>query len=321
MKRMLQKVFLVAAAFVFSFALLSADALAAKKKIGILLWSEAGHYLEGREGIIEILTKKGFGNADITEKNAKGNKAAAAAIVEEFAAAKMDLVITLGTTATVIASKRITDIPIVFCLVFDPVKAKVAKSWKSSGNNTTGTSSMVSMYELVARTKELTPVKTMGVLYTPGQKNSVIQLKGVQAVQKKHRMKVVAIPIKTKKDVSVLLPRAIKRVDALYLSGSSTILAEIPAIVEIASKVKKVTVAHVGKTADKGVLIAVYGNARKNGRLAGEKAVKVLKGKKPSKIKIEPLSEFEISLNKKTAEKGGFTIPSSFMKKVTKVIE
>jgi len=41
----------------------------------------------------------------------------------------MDLIISLGTSATVIIAKEIQDIPIVFGMVYDPVGAGIVKDW------------------------------------------------------------------------------------------------------------------------------------------------------------------------------------------------
>ena len=57
------------------------------------------------------------------------------------------------------------------------------------------------------------------------------------------------------------------------------------------------------------------------GRLAGEKAVKILHGAKPSLLSIDVPTKFDVILNMKTARAGQFPIPSEFLKTVTKKIE
>jgi ABC-type uncharacterized transport system substrate-binding protein len=57
------------------------------------------------------------------------------------------------------------------------------------------------------------------------------------------------------------------------------------------------------------------------GRLAGIQAVKILKCVKPSSIPIERMKEFDVIINLKTAQSGGFQVPPDFMKTVKRTIK
>ena len=295
----------------------------AEKKIGILVWSEESRYTDAQKGIMEQLKKGGFGepNVKFTVENAGGNKAKAAELARKFAAAKMDMVVVLGTSAAVFVAKEIKDAPVVFSLVYDPIGAKIAEDWKSSGNNTTGASNKVSMSQLVATLKRLAPVKRLAVLYTPGEKNSEIQLKELQAVQEDFQVKMVPVSLTGNEEVAQIIPEVVGTVDAMYLSGSNVVAEMAASIANMATKAKVITVTHLDDLVYKGVLLGVYADPVAVGRLAGEKAVKVLKGAKPSSIPIEPLKKLEVIVNRKTAKAGGFQIPPAFMQSVTKTID
>ena len=104
-------------------------------------------------------------------------------MVTKFANAKPDMIVSLGTIPTIAVTKEIKDVPVVFGMVYDPVEAGIAKSWKSSGNNTTGASPLIPMSTLVSTLKEVRPVKTLAVLYTADEKQSRIQLLELQKIQ------------------------------------------------------------------------------------------------------------------------------------------
>ena len=72
---------------------------------------------------------------------------------------------------------------------------------------------------------------------------------------------------------------------------------------------------------DKGALLGICANSYRVGRQAGKKAVRILKGAKPSSIPIKNEQKLDIMLNLKTAKAGKFQIPPKFMKTVTKTIE
>ena len=82
-----------------------------------------------------------------------------------------------------------------------------------------------------------------------------------------------------------------------------------------------VTVSHLEDLIEKGVLVGVCADSYAVGRLAGEKAVKILHGAKPSSLSIDVPTKFDVILNMKTAREGKFPISSEFMKRVTKKIE
>ncbi len=295
----------------------------AEKRIGMLLWSEEARYIEAKNGIMEQLKKEGFGEpaVKLTMENAGGNKAKLAEMVQKFATAKMDLIISIGTTAAISVTRQIKDVPVVFSMVYDPVEVNIAQNWKSSGNNTTGASPRVPMSKIINTLKRFAPVKRLAVLYTPAEENSVVQLKELTRAQSGTQIEIVPVPFTNSKEVALILPEVIRAVDAIYLSGSSVVGKKISMIVDLATNAKVVTITHLDDLVNQGVLLGVCANPYAVGRLAARKAVKILKGAKPSSIPIETLKNMDLIINRKTARAGQFEIPPSFMKSVTKVIE
>ena len=88
----------------------------AERKIGILAFSEESRYTNAVKGIMDELKEQGIEEptTEIVVENAGGNKAKAAELVNKFAAAKMELIFTMGTSATIPVARVIKDIPIVF---------------------------------------------------------------------------------------------------------------------------------------------------------------------------------------------------------------
>lgn len=295
----------------------------AEKKIGVLIFSEEVRYNESKNGILDQLKKDGFGEPAVkyTIENSEGSKAKAAEVAQKFAKAKMDLIFTIGTSAAIAVAKEIKDVPIVFSMVYDPVESGIALDWKSSGNNTTGASPRISMSKIVNSLKEFAPIKRLAVLYTPGEKNSEIQLKELQGIQADARIKVIPIILNKKEEVAQALAAVAHTADAMYLTGSSIIGETVPVIVDIANKAKVVTITHLDDLVEKGALLGICANSYLVGRLAGKKAIKILMGAKPSSIPIETDKKLDLIINMKTAKAGQFQIPPSFMNKATKTIE
>jgi putative ABC transport system substrate-binding protein len=293
-----------------------------EKKIGVLLFSEEPRYHQALKGIREQLARAGFKEPAVRYiiGNAKGNKAKAAELVHGFATSNLSLMVTLGTNATIAAAKEIKDVPIVFSMVFDPIEARVARDWKRSGTNATGSSPRIPMSELLARLQEFRPSRRLAVLYTPGERNSESQLKDLQELQERYRIRVMPVIVTNKEDIGRILPDVLTSVDSVYLSGSSIVGDSVPQIVQLANQSQAVTITHLEDLVNLGVLLGVCPDPYQLGLLAGKKAAAVLKGADPSSIPIEYLSNPGVLLNSRTAADGRFQVPAAFMKKVTKTI-
>jgi putative tryptophan/tyrosine transport system substrate-binding protein len=295
----------------------------AEKRIGILLFNEQPRYVENKRGVLDELRKNG-----ITEPNyrfiiesAEGSKVKALQSVRRFIANRMDMVITIGTSATVIAAAEIKNIPLVFVMVWDPVESNVAKSWRSSGNNVTGVSSRTSASKLLGVLREVADVKNVAVLYTRGERNTEIQLKEFQEQQKRYNVRITPVSVSGRDDIMSIMPYLTTNVRAICLTGSSVVGDHLADIVGFATKAGVITASQSEDLVERGALMGITVDAYAIGLLAGDKAIKILKGAKPSSIPIEPLKKQDVIINMKTARAGGFVIKPSFMKKVTKTIE
>lgn len=295
----------------------------AEKKIGVISWTDEARYNESLKGIQDRLRKDGFGEPKVKyiAEKAGGDRGKAVEQVQRFKDAKVDMVITLGTTAAVIAVNEIKDIPVVFSMVYDPVESRIAQDWKSSGNNATGASNKIALARVVSSLKQVAPVKRLGVLYAPGERNSELQLMELQDGQRNARIKVVPVPLAKKEDVARILSDVVGSVDGVYLTASSINGDAVDSIVEMMNRAKVITATHLEDYVERGVFLGVCSDPYSVGLLAGEKASKVLQGAKPSSVPIGTLKKQEVILNMKTAKATQIRIPEAFMKSVTKKIE
>jgi putative ABC transport system substrate-binding protein len=311
------------AAVIFSLIIQVAPASGAGKHVGILAFSKQPRYQEATGGFLDKLKAAGFREpqTEFTIANAEANKALAAELVKKLAAAKMDLIFTVGTHATLAVIQEIKDVPVVFAQVYDPVEAGIAKGLQHSGNNTTGATTKIPMSKVMDSLRLFTPIKTLSVLYTPGEKNSESQLGDLQELQANYGIKVVPVPLSKPEEVEQLLPIVLHSTDALYITGSNFVDSQISIIVGMATKARIVTISHLEDLIEKGVLLGVGPSSYQVGFLAGRKAVEIFKGAKPTSIPIETPEPVEVMINLKTAKDGDLQVPPAFMKTVTKRIQ
>jgi putative ABC transport system substrate-binding protein len=174
------------------------------------------------------------------------------------------------------------------------------------------------MSQLMETLKGFPQVKRLAVLYTPGEDNSEVTLKDLESIQGRYEIKVIPVPLSRAEEVSQLLPEVLRTVDAVYVTGANLVNSQISVITDMATKDKVITISHLDDMVDKGLLMGVCANSYSVGQLAGEKAVKVLEGAKPSSIPIEAPKKVDVILNMATAKKGQYLIPPALMKMVTK---
>jgi len=201
------------ALFFLAATVLSSNAWA-EKRIGFLMFSDETRYVDATKGITDKLSEAGYteSNTHYIIAKAGANKAKAVELAQKFASEKLDLIIALGTSSAVIVSKEIKDVPIVFSVVYNPVEVGIAKSLKSSGNNTTGTITDVPMMKILDSLKLLRPVKRLAVLYTAGEKNSESVLRDLQIIQTKAGIKIIPVLIVADEDIDQLLPEVLHTV-------------------------------------------------------------------------------------------------------------
>jgi putative ABC transport system substrate-binding protein len=297
-------------------------AASAETRIGILLWNPQLRYEQCKQGVIDQLRQEGFKEPEVTlvVEQAHGNMTTVAELARKFHEAHMNVVIPVGTSAAVAVAAEIKDVPVVFAFVFDPVDSKIAQDWKSSGNNTTGSSSQTSSPTLLSSLKQLAPVRTLAVLYTPGERNTEAQLKDVEALQN-DSFKVLPVALKSRADVVPEVSRLQGRAEAVLLTGSSIIGDLAAQIVVLANKAKIITATQSEDHLDKGVLLGVTVDPIAVGRLAGKKAAMVLRGAKPASIPIEALKTSDVIVNLKTANAIGLQVSAAFRKAATRILE
>lgn len=307
-----------------AFAIFSPGAAVAaeKVKVGVFLSADEARYRDGAEAAIKQLKAEGYDDSKLTieTRSAKGDKKAAAAIAREFAAGGARVVLAMGTGATAAAMEAMKDTPIVFSMVWDPVEAGFAKSWTAPGTNASGSSSKVSMSTIIKTLKRIGPMKRLGVLFNPAEKNSVTQLDDLKAVRKELGFEIVEAPVSKKEEAANVAKGLVSRVDAIHISGAVVVTSQVPAITAVTVEHKIPTSTHLIDAVEAGVLLGVTASVQEVGRLAGVKLAKVLRGEEPSGLPIDTVKRFDVSINMKTAKAAGIKIPLDLMQSATRVI-
>jgi putative ABC transport system substrate-binding protein len=243
------------------------------------------------------------------------------AFIEEIRRTRPDLVYTWGTSVTlgvvgtydaVDPAQNITDIPVVFTLVAAPVLAKIVPDLKSSRRNVTGVYHVAPTEAQIRAMASYRPIKSIGILYTPTEQNSVVVVDEVREVSKRLGFSVVAKPLhldanrKVTADGAPEMIRELKqqKVDWLYLPPDSYLGTQAKnVIIPAAMSVGLPTFASTEQLMETGALAGLISRYHAIGQFTAYKAEQILINKvPPSRIPVETLTRFSLQVRMDVAE-------------------
>ena len=294
-----------------------------QKKIGVVQLIQHGALDEANKGFIDGLKEKGYVDGEkikIDQQNAQGKIDTAQQIAGQFVADKKDLIFAIATPTAQSCANATKDIPIVFTAVTDPVVDGLADSLDKPGKNLTGTSDKVNIEEQLELFKKVMPnAKTMGVVYTTSETNSVNQVKELKELAPKFNLTIKEIGITNVNELNQNLTNSIKSIDALYAPTDNTVAAAYDLLGKICVDNNVPILAAEPAAVEKGALISKGIDYYELGKMAAYKAVEILEGKNPSDIKIDTMAELAVTVNTDVAKKLNIIIPDDILNSSKKV--
>jgi putative ABC transport system substrate-binding protein len=278
-----------------------------------------------RDGIKKGLADLGYKEgADVTfaYETAQGNPATAAQIARQFIGEAPDVIVAISTPSAQAVAAATKDVPLIFSAVTDPLAAGLVASAEQPGGNVTGVSDMAPIADHIALIKEITPnVERLGVLYNPGEANSVSSLASVRQEANKVGIVVVDGPATKSADVQAAARSLIGKVDAIYVPTDNTIVSALESAIGVAREAKLPLYAADTDSVARGALAAVGFNYFDVGVETAALVDRVLKGDAPGTIPVVFASGTDLQVNKATAEAIGVTLPQAVLDRAQKVVE
>lgn len=307
---------------------LSCPAFAQEKTYSVMLIMYRG-VTDAERGFTEYLKHRL--PVEFLLRDADGDRTKVKDFLAEAKEKKVDLIYTFGTSVTLETvgavddantQGKITDIPVVFNIVTDPVGARLADNLSATGRNLTGVSHVVPMSAQLTAMKRYKPVKKLGVIYNPNEPNSLSSIQQLRQQAAQFQFNIVEAPIASNatledRDISNAMQGLIAaKPDFIYLPSDSTIISRAKIIVDAANEVGIPTLsATEGPIRDSGALLGLVSKYESAGQFAGYKAEQILMRKERIEaIPIETLRHFTIVVNMKTAKKLNLWPPLDIIK-------
>ena len=289
----------------------------ASYKIGIQQFAEHGSLDNCREGFLEGLEEEGIKEGDnlkVEVKNAMADTATNAQIADSFVSDNMDLICAIATPSAQSAYNAAMDkdIPVVYTAVTDPVAAELADKDGNPVGNVTGTSDTLPVEEQLKMIREMMPdAKTIGILYTTSEANSVSAIATYESLVDKYGFTLETKGISQTSEIALATDDLLTKVDCITNLTDNTVVASLPTILEKANEKGIPVFGSEIEQVKIGCLAAEGIDYIQLGKQTGKIAAQILKGeKKASEIPYEIISEPGFYVNTKVAENLGIEVPS-----------
>ena len=256
---------------------------------------------------------------------AEANLALVAGFAAEFVRLKVDLIVTSGTDVTQIAKSAVSEIPIVFGMVSDPVASKIVNTLARPGVNITGWTNMLpdTAQKMIEIIKGMAPkMARLAVLTDPGNPGKVLEVAKLQQAADKLGLTLRTKNLSTAADIDnafAQMPR--ERTDAIIVLVNSVTLTHRQRVVDLAASHRLPAIYQVREFVDAGGLMSFGMNFERMQERTAEYMHRIFQGKKPIDLPVEQPTHVELVINRRVAKNLGLTIPYDLLLRAEEVIE
>ncbi len=242
---------------------------------------------------------------EIIAANAQGSIATSIQIAKYHASLKPKVMIGIATPAAQSINKaRSPQTTLAFVAISDPQSAGLTK-----GQNIIGVTDWSPIDKLLtASIKTLPQLKNIGIIFNPGENNSIETIKDIEKEAKKRNIEVKKVAIDSLSNIKIAMQKLTGKVDAIYVPKDNMIVSAIDIIVQTSLKSKIPIIASDPSLADKGVLLALGCDYFNTGVQLGNMIADIIQGVEVSPNIAQPKVN-TLKINHQTARMLGITIP------------
>lgn len=266
-----------------------------------------------KTGVIDELKVRGYEpgrNLRIVYRNAQGNPSVAAQIARQFAGASPDVIVAVTTPSAQAVVSATSTIPVVFGAITDPIGAKLVARPGASGTNVTGTSDFPPVPQQLVIIREMLPAaRRIGVVYSPGEANSLSQVEKLKAEAGKAGFSIVEASVMKSADVQQAARGLLGKADLIYVPGDNAVVGAMDALIAVTRQGRMPVFTAETASVEKGALAAIGHDYYRIGRQTGAMAADILEGKPAGTIPWAVGTDPELAINPATARELGIVIP------------
>lgn len=304
------------------------EATSAIRRIGILWFGsmDTPVALQDRSAFRQRLAALGYvegKNIVIEERSARGNSERLRELAREFAASKVDVIVTPAVTASRAARQATRTIPIVMVHAGDPVGAGLIASLARPGGNVTGSMNLSYAGKQIELMREIAPrAVQFAILLNPSNANAPRYVTDAMEAGHKFNLSLAVAEVARVEDFqnAFAMIRGM-RPDVLMVMADPLIGDQIAQVIAFASSARLPAIYDQPAYARAGGMVGYGPLLVEHYVMAAGYVAKILKGAKPADLPVEQPTRIQLVVNLKTAKAIGLTIPQSILLRADEVIQ
>jgi putative ABC transport system substrate-binding protein len=243
----------------------------------------------------------------------------------ELVGLKVDVIVTVGGPASEAAKQATSSIPIVLAIVGDAIGIGLIESLARPGGNITGVTDQ--SIELSAKRlellKEAVPKATrVAVLWNADDRGMTLRYREVEKAAQVLHVTVQPLGVREPNDFDVAFSAmARSRPDALFLVTDALTVLNRTRIIDFARLHRIPAMYEFGFLVRDGGLMSYGPDQDDNYRRAASYVDRLFKGATPHTLPVERPLRYYLTINLKTAESLGLTIPAPLLLRADHVIQ
>jgi putative ABC transport system substrate-binding protein len=246
-------------------------------------------------------------------------------LAAELVRLPVDLLVASGDPAIQAAKRASETIPIVFPNSSAPVETGIIASLARPGGNATGLTDVtpeLSGKRLQVLRDALPALAQVGVLWSPQFRGVALQFQETESAARALGLDLLPFPVHGAEEIDAALEAVRRgRAEALVVLPGPITNAHARRIVEQAARDRLPAMYGYTYYTDAGGLMSYGPSIADNWRRAASYVDKVLKDVKPADLPVERPTKFDFTINLRTAQALGLSIPPHVLAQATEVLQ
>lgn len=287
-------------------------------KIGIIQYISHPSLDNCYNGVVEALEASDIADK-ITIDRQIGSDASAesdcATYAKNMVSAEYDLIVAIATpaAASAYAATEGTDIPVIFCAVSDPVAAELVASMDAPGDLCSGTSDILDLSAQVDLIQAMQPdVKSIGILYTTSEANSISNLKVFKEICDERNIEVVASGVQNASDIPSAAAALASKVDCINNFTDNNVVNNLSVVLEAADDAGIPVYGSEVEQVKNGCLAAVSIDYVALGNTTGHMVLDALGGADVATMAVRTISDATPVINTDVLSALNMEMPSAY---------
>jgi putative tryptophan/tyrosine transport system substrate-binding protein len=247
------------------------------------------------------------------------------ALIAELLAAKVEVIVTAGTPATIAVKRATTTVPLVMAAVGDPLSTGIVPSLARPGGNITGLSAIAPDLEgkRLELLREVVPkLAHVAFFLNPLNPLHLLSVQQARSAAEALKINLQTHEVRRSEDIDAAFAAIIKdKQDGLLILADRVFLHNRHRLMEFAAQQRLPNVNAYRELVEAGGLMSFGPNYEDMHRRAADYVDKILKGTKPGDLPVEQPTKFTLIINVKAATALRLDVPPSLLARADEVIE